>query len=769
MAENRNYADGQFRKLVDYAPVAIAMFDRDMRYIAASQRWIDDYGLAGRQLEGVSHYEIFPEIPERWREVHRRGLAGEICRAEEDRFERADGRVQWLLWDVRPWFDAEGRIGGILILTEDITARMLAEEAVRFERDKLASVIDAVDVGIVLIRPDGAIELQNAAARRFLADGPNILGSWHEVNAHFEMRDLDGRDIDLGQRPLTRAAAGETVHDCDVTIRDIETGVTRFLRLGAAPIRGAGGQVVLIALSISDLTEIRRSERMLRAGEDRYRAIFEAAPNTIILIDHQGTIQAANPAARSVFGYDVDELIGHNVRILMPPAEAAAHDGYLRRYRETGQAGIIGSGRTVRAQHKSGEIFSVHLTVTEWIDEAGERLFCGTLADLTERRQAERAFAEAQRLEAVALLAGGVAHDFNNSLSVILGNLELAERRDLDPGTRDLVERSLRAAQLAATVTRRLLAFARTPEGAARAISLNDVVGDTLPLLEGLFVGRWSVRLDLGDTLWPVFAHPGEISSAVLNLAANARDAMPGGGAVEITTRNLHLAAAPDCKAGDYVCLSVTDTGEGMPAEVLARAWDPFFSTKKAGTGTGLGLTTVRNLAEQVHGFARIASAVGRGTTVSLYLPRFTPVEESGFAAPSPVLLPFGDGETILVVDDNDQVRETTMRRLEALGYAVREARSGADAVRELERDPGVDLVFTDVVMPGLTGYELARWVRAHLPSVAVVLTSGFPAEAGELAAGEKIVLLHKPCTREQLARIVHQALIDAAGRASAG
>jgi len=757
-------AEGQFRRFIQYAPVAIAMLDREMRYLAASQRWIDDYGLAGRRLEGVSHYEIFPEIPARWREVHQRALAGEACAADEDRFPRADGHVQWLRWDVRPWFDGEGTIGGILILTEDITARKLAEQAVGFERDKLASVIDAVGVGIVIINPDGVIELQNEAASRIL-DGKNAASNWREVNAHFEMRDLDGGEIPALRRPLARAAAGETVHDYDAVIRNVETGVTRFLRLGSTPIRDSAGEVALIVLSISDLTEIRRSERQLRASEDRYRAIFEAAPNTTVVIDQEGIVQAVNPAAFAMFGYGQDELLGRNVRILMPPAEAEAHDGHLRRYRETGKAAIIGIGRAVRAQRKNGEVFPAELTITEWTGESGEKLYCGTLADLTEHRLAEQAFAEAQRLEAVALLAGGVAHDFNNSLAVILGNLELAERRDLDPATRDLVERSLHAAQLAAAVTRRLLAFARTPEGAARTTSLNEVVRDDLPLLESLCVG--SVRLDLAEALWPVIAHPGEISSAVLNLAANARDAMPNGGVLAITTRNLHLDDAADHAAGDYVCLSVADTGEGMSEEVLKRVWEPFFSTKQAGRGTGLGLTTVRNLVRQARGFARIASARGDGTTVSLYLPRARP-EEREFVAAGPMLLPLGDGETILVVDDNDQVRETTMRRLEALGYAVREARSGDDAVHELAREPEVDLVFSDVVMPGRSGYEVARWVREHTPRVAVVLTSGFPAATGELAAGDSIALLHKPYTREQLARTVHQALAARAGTPTA-
>ncbi|WP_094194396.1 hybrid sensor histidine kinase/response regulator [Bradyrhizobium viridifuturi] len=472
VVEPRRSPNGdQFRGFVEYAPVAIAMFDREMRYLAASRRWIDDYGLSGK-IEGRSHYEVFPEIPQAWRVIHQRAMNGESCSSEEDRFERVDGTVQWLRWDVRPWFGPDGGIGGILILTEDITRRKAAEE------------------------------------------------------------------------------------------------------------------------------ELQRDRELLRASEDRYRAMFEAAPNPIVLINARGTMEAVNPAMLAVFGYELSELLGRNVSLLMPEADAMAHDNYLRRYAETGQGSIIGIGREVSAKRKSGAVFPAELAITTWRNENGAQLYCGTLTDVTERKQAERLVAERQRLDAIGLLAGGVAHDFNNSLAVILGNLELAEPRIGDRAAQHLVERALQAAKLASTVTKRLLALARKPEGEWEIVSLNDVVREMMPLLESLVAGQWSLRVDLLEELWLTRVPAGEVCSALLNLAANSRDAMPEGGSITITTRNMHVTeGARTAAPGHYVCLSVTDTGEGMTADVLHKVWDPFYSTKKPGRGTGLGLTTVRNLA----------------------------------------------------------------------------------------------------------------------------------------------------------------------------
>ncbi|WP_083992120.1 hybrid sensor histidine kinase/response regulator [Bradyrhizobium embrapense] len=622
----------QFRGFVEYAPVAIAMFDREMRYLAASRRWIDDYGLLGK-IEGRSHYEVFPEIPQAWREIHQRAMNGETCSSDEERFERVDGTVHWLRWDVRPWFGPDGDIGGILILTEDITRRRAAEE------------------------------------------------------------------------------------------------------------------------------ELRRDRELLRASEDRYRAIFEAAPNPIILIDARGIIEAVNPAMLAVFGYQSGELLGKNVALLMPEADAMAHDGYLRRYAETGQGNIIGIGREVTARRKNGTVFPAELAITTWRNENGAQLYCGTLSDVTERKQAERLVAERQRLDAVGLLAGGVAHDFNNSLAVILGNLELAEPRIGDRVAQHLVSRSLQAAKMASTVTRRLLALARKPEGEWEIVSLNDVVRETVPLLESLVAGQWALRLDLLEELWPTRVPAGELCSALLNLAANSRDAMPEGGNITIATRNMHVTEEAGTAApGRFVCLSVTDTGEGMPADVLHKVWEPFYSTKKPGRGTGLGLTTVKNLAKLAGGFAKIASAPGRGTTVTLHFPCIEAAISAQMLA-DPLPIPFGDGEAILVVDDDDEVREIAMKRLEALGYVALEARTGEEAVTTLRNDDAIDLVFADVVMPGMSGYQLAKWIRAHRPRTAVVLTSGYPGEVSTGESSNGSALLLKPYSREQLARSIEQAL----------
>ncbi len=625
-------AEAQLRLMIDHAPAAVAMFDRNMRYLNVSKRWMSDYSLKGDVI-GRTHYDVFPEFPDSWREVHRRALDGEVVRSEEVRFVRMSGDVQWLRWEVRPWRTPSGEIGGIIIFTEDITQRKTAEEA-------------------------------------------------------------------------------------------------------------------------------------LRASEALYRAIVDSSPPAIICIDEVGIIQSVNPATKSILGYEADELLGRNVSIIMPDEHASRHDGYLEAYRKTGVAKVIGIGREVVARRKDGVMIDVDVSIGEWRDGVGRRFFAGALRDISERKRIDEELAQTRRLESVGRMAAGIAHDFNNLLTVLAGNLELILQSTSDDSIRGLARPALEAAETGAFLNRRLLSLGRKRRTSVRPINLNDRISESFGLIQRGVGQQISIQLDLAADLWLAAADTAELDSAVLNLVLNSRDAMPHGGEIRIQTRNQRIEetlarSRPGLRAGDFVCLVVADSGEGMQEDVLRRALDPFFTTKPEGDGAGLGLSAIDNFVKEAGGFVSIESRPGAGTTVTLSLPRAAEAQAESHLTTPPDDAPRGDGEVVLVVEDDDRVREVTLKRVEALGYVAEEARSADEACARLTAG-GVDIVLSDIVMPGvMDGVNLARWMSVHQTSVPIVLATAFPGGAGaaELRRSRDLFTLIKPYSRKALAAALSEGL----------
>jgi signal transduction histidine kinase len=386
--------------------------------------------------------------------------------------------------------------------------------------------------------------------------------------------------------------------------------------------------------------------------------------------------------------------------------------------------------------------------------------------EMTLREEAQIALAQAQRLEALGQLAGGMAHDSNNVLAAISANLDTVRLGSSDEKRREAIEDAMDAIQMGASLNRRLLFLSRPQGVGLERLDLNDRVTGTLELLKRTLGEQVTVSLRLSLDPCQTSANPGDVDTAILNLAINARDAMPKGGTLTLETRQVTIDAdaagrIPEARPGEYVTLTVSDTGHGMSPEILKHAMEPFFTTKGPGKGTGLGLATVYGTVRQSGGFIRIDSTVGKGTSVHLHFPKAEPGPIVNSARLATKEVPLGDGELILVVEDNDTVRKAVTSRLESLGYAVLDAKTGPEAITMLQSGAPIALVFSDIVMPGgMTGYDVAEWVRSTRPGLKVVLTSGY--SDAPLAASESvraITVLGKPYTREQLAYALREAL----------
>ncbi|HYD14089.1 MAG TPA: response regulator [Allosphingosinicella sp.] len=395
-------------------------------------------------------------------------------------------------------------------------------------------------------------------------------------------------------------------------------------------------------------------------------------------------------------------------------------------------------------------------------------------AEAAERREAEAVIRQMQKMESIGQLTGGIAHDFNNMLAIVTGSLDMAKRRlkgNEDPRIAQSLDNAAEGARRAAVLTQRLLAFSRQQPLEPQALDANRLVSGMSELIRRTIGETIAVETVLGGGLWPCFADPAQLENALINLAVNARDAMPDGGRLTIETANVHLddlyaAANVDVAPGQYVMVGVTDTGVGMAAEVVERAFDPFYTTKGPGQGTGLGLSQVFGYVKQSGGHLKIYSEPGRGTTLRLYLPRHFGDAAVAVEAPRPAMATVPQGradQLILVVEDEEQVRTMTVEALKDLGYGVVDAPDGAAALARLEALARIDLLFTDVVMPGMNGRELADRVCAARPGTPVLFTTGYTRNAvvhnGMLDPG--VAFLAKPFTVDQLARKVAEALAN--------
>jgi hypothetical protein len=493
----------------------------------------------------------------------------------------------------------------------------------------------------------------------------------------------------------------------------------------------------------------------------------------IVGIDDRGTISMMNRAGERIFGRTAQEVVGQNVKMLMPQPYHGEHDGYLSNYKHTRQPKIIGSGREVQGLRKDGTTFPLELAVTEFqLDN--ERYFVGIVRDISDKKKLESQPHQSQKMEAFGQLAGGVAHDFNNLLTVISGYSEvlLSKLPADDPKTK-MVDQIHRAGERAASLTRQLLAFSRQQVLEPRVVDLNVIVNDLDKMLRRLIGEDVQYSIALAPGISPVKVDPGQIEQVIINLAVNARDAMPQGGKLTIETSEVELddsytAAHPEVRPGRFVRLAISDTGCGMQPDVKARIFEPFYTTKGVGQGTGLGLAVVHGIVKQSGGNIDVYSEPDIGTTFRVYLPT---VQQPAAAASAEARgVPKFGSETILLVEDEESVRDLATFVLRECGYTVMTAPQGLAALQLMATcREQIDLLVTDVVMPEMGGRKLAETLLAEHPELKVLFMSGYTDDAvvrhGVLQANANF--LQKPFTPNSLADKV-RAVLDQTQRPEA-
>ena len=600
-----------------------------------------------------------------------------------------------------------------------------------------------------------------AAFRRELRDfAPGIVLADYSIPGFGGMAALEILQREAPLVPLivvTGSIDEETAAEC------IKTGAADYVLKTHL---GRLGPAVRSALEMRDSRAQRAAaEAALRANEQRFRALVEHSWDAIALFGPDGAILYGSPATTRILGYELPEFVGRNALDLIHPEDRDAVVGRLTESMAN-PGGRVDTAARVR--HKDGSWRYLEGVLTNLLDDPSVAAIVNNYRDATERRSLEQQVIQAQKMEAVGRLAGGVAHDFNNILTAIGGytDLLLADL-PLDDPRREDVDEIHRAADRAAGLTQQLLAFSRRQVLQPRVIDLNALVANVEKLLRRLIGEDVLLATSLGTDVGRVRADPGQLEQVIVNLAVNARDAMPAGGRLTIETRNVDLDAAYAAEhrsvvPGPYVVLAVSDTGTGMSSDVQSHMFEPFFTTKEVGKGTGLGLATVYGIVKQSGGSIWVYSELGHGTTIKVYLPRVDePAEPLAVSVPMDAASLRGT-ETILLVEDEPAVRGVARQVLARQGYVVLEAPDGQTALAMIDGGaPSVDLVLTDVVMPGMSGRALADQLATRCPGVRVLYMSGYTDDAivrhGMLERG--LAYLQKPFRPDALVRKVREVL----------
>lgn len=640
-------------------------------------------------------------------------------------------------------------------LREELAALKQVEEKLREDERRLRAIIDTEPECVKIVAANGTLLLMNPAGLAMIeADSPEaVLGRSVYPLVAPQYRDAFRALIGEGSRGGKGTLQFEIVG---------LKGTRRWLETHSAPLRNERGEIVGVLGITRDISERKRAEEALRESEDRYRRLVEMIPDTIF-INRGGRIVFVNSAGVRFFGAaSADQILGRSPLDFIHPDFHSLVKERIRQVLETMEPAPVIEEKFIRLD---GSVADVEVTAVPF-PIGGETAIYVVLRDVTERKQVAEELRQTQKMEAVGKLAGGIAHDFNNLLTIILGHsqlmLDTLERGSALAGGLSAIQS---AGERAALLTSQLLAFSRRQILQPRLLDLNQIVEDMDTMLRPLIGEQITLVTEAARGLWPIKGDGSQIEQIIMNLAVNARDAMPQGGTLTIATANVtldgaasrrHTGAAP----GAYVMLSVKDTGVGMDEETQARVFEPFFTTKEPGKGTGLGLSTVYGIVRQSDGFIQADSAPGQGAVFTIYFPRAP--EDVRTAGRDPAARRPAGSETILLAEDEPTLRALVRTMLQRCGYTVLEAKDGQEALRICrEHEGAIDLLMSDVVMPGMNGSELAERATALRPKLRVLLVSGYTDDVicrhGILEKG--IPFLQKPYAPDLLAQKIRDIL----------
>jgi PAS domain S-box-containing protein len=765
----------------------IAVWDYDIRSetMWSDERMLELFDMGAQDMPDYRRWiaRLHPEDQEGCATAFQHSISSGVPFAGEFRIILTDGSIRTIRSNGKVFLENAGRpfrMAGISYDVTDLrqreldTARRAAE---RFER-----VVEAAPNAMVLVNGTGIIEMVNTEAEhlfgysrgellghpvetllpdRFKLHHPGLRASFSGDPTSRPMgagRDLFGRHKDGNEFPV------------EIGLNPIETDEGSLVLSAIVDIserQRATEELKQRALALdAEVTQRRNAEVALRESSEGFQYLFQNNPLPMWVYDIQTlSFLEVNRSAILSYGFTREEFLAMTIADIRPTEDV----GILHR-NVAAETAVYQASSNWRHRRKDGEVLTVDI-FSHHISFEGKAARLIVALDVTLRNRAEEQLRQAQKMDAIGQLTGGVAHDFNNLLAIIQGNLELMlTKPSLGSDMVEMAGDALGAAERGAKLTQQLLAYSRQQPLSPQVISLNDNLLDLFALLRRTL--EESIQIDgvIATDLWEVRIDKTQLDNALLNLAINARDAMPHGGKLTIEASNTILDAHyaeqnPDVKDGSYVMLVITDTGEGMSADTVARVFEPFFTTKPLGRGTGLGLSMVYGFVKQSGGHIKIYSELGHGTSVKMYLPRFRSANEEGSAANRDTEVQGASNrEVVLVVEDDAAVRKLTVRLLTGLGYQTIEAEDGVSALAKLETTPHVDLLFTDVVMPkGMNGRDLARKAQARRPSLKVLYMSGYTRNAilhnGELDEG--VHLLTKPFHLAELAQKVKAALRD--------
>lgn len=727
-------------------------------------------GYQPKEMTGHNAGEfIYHEDLDSTRNEMRLARRGHQTRNFETRYIHRDGHSVRLAW-MGVWSDPEKRH---FFIGRDITERERAEQALRKEMEErkyvaeiLHNTITSMADPVLVADEKGKILVANPPAQKIFGKLLAVDADKYELIYDRYYPD-EVTPFPFQQTALYRAVHGEAVDDLEFVIR--HKGAARGTHLVASgrPLRNEADELQGAVTVYRDLTDKKKAQQALRESDQMARVIIDTALDAFVQFDENSTILDWSPKAEAMFGWSSKEARGRKFReLIVPPANRAIHLERMTNFLEDSDKGNSGRRFEASSLRRDGTEIRTEISLTA-LRRGDGYIINGFIRDVTDKIAAEEQLRHAQKMESIGQLTGGVAHDFNNMLTVITGTIDMLADAVADkPQLAAIAKLISEAADRGAELTGHLLAFARKQPLQPREIDVNALMSESEKLLRPALGELVEIKLALEEEPWPALVDPSQLTTALLNLAVNARDAMPNGGRLTLETSNVALDqtyadANGDVQPGDYVMVAVSDTGGGIPEPIRQKIFEPFFTTKGVGEGTGLGLSMVYGFVKQSGGHIKVYSEEGQGTTFKLYLPR-AGARAQQIAGVSGDLTIERGMETILLVEDDSLVRASVTAQLESLGYTTLKAGNATEALALAERGAKFDLLFTDVIMPGqMNGRQLAEAMSKRRTSLKVLFTSGYTESAvihhGRLDPG--VLLLTKPYRKEDLARMLRWAL----------